>query len=95
MGGEPVVADSDAPPVPGDWRLPEQRVALLERRHRSSDALDERLAQALAAAIRDAKGSGPPVVRDLAQHDAEPRGQVAPSGEGHYVADGCGQCGRV
>ena len=71
------------------------RVSLfLQRRHGSPGALDQHLAQVLAAALGDAERW---VCHRLSPDGAqtEPRGEIATAGEGTRIADGRDERGCV
>ncbi|KQP53616.1 hypothetical protein ASF41_23330 [Methylobacterium sp. Leaf111] len=67
--------------------LADQRIALAQSRHRGPSALNQHLAQVLAAAFCDPEEAWSSARCDLTRHEAEPGRQITSAGEGRHIAD--------
>ncbi len=71
------------------------RVALPQRWHGGSGALDQHFAKIFAPALGDSKEPRLAAGRLLPWHEAEPCGEITAAGEGTCISDGCDKSRRV
>ena len=71
------------------------RIALPQRWHSGSCALDQHFAKIFAPALGDTKEPRLASGRLLAWYEAEPCGEITTAGEGPCIADGRDECRRV